>query len=44
MNTEGGTVMLSGEVHSMHDRSLAAATAWAVRGTTRVEDNIAAVL
>jgi osmotically-inducible protein OsmY len=43
VSTEGGTVRLSGAVHSMHDRNLAAATAWAARGTTRVENNIAVV-
>jgi osmotically-inducible protein OsmY len=43
VSTEGGTVRLSGAVHSMHDRNLAAATAWAARGTTRVENNISVV-
>jgi osmotically-inducible protein OsmY len=41
VHAAGGTVTLSGTVHSPHDRNLAAATAWAAPGTTAVENDIA---
>jgi osmotically-inducible protein OsmY len=43
VSTDGSTVRLSGSVHSLHDRNLAVATAWAARGTTHVENHIAVV-
>lgn len=43
VNADGGTVRLSGTVHTMHDRQIAAETAWAAPGATYVENNIAVV-
>jgi osmotically-inducible protein OsmY len=43
VTAEGGHVRLSGNVHSPHDRQLAAATAWAAPGATDVENDIVIV-
>jgi osmotically-inducible protein OsmY len=43
VSATGGTVKLSGTVHSWHDRQMASSTAWAAPGTTRVENNISIV-
>lgn len=43
VHADGGTVRLSGTVHTLHDRQLAADTAWAAPGATYVENNIAVV-
>ncbi len=40
VRAEGGTVILSGTVHSPHDRQVAAATAWSAPGATAVENDI----
>ncbi|WP_454883329.1 BON domain-containing protein [Sphingomonas oryzagri] len=37
---EGGTVTLTGTVHTPHDRQIAAATAWAADGVTDVRNDI----
>jgi osmotically-inducible protein OsmY len=39
----GGKVVLSGTVHSMHERQVAAQTAWSAPGATIVENDIAVV-
>ena len=39
----GGKVVLSGTVHSIHERQVAAQTAWAAPGATIVENDIAVV-
>ena len=43
VSAEGGYVKLTGTVHSMHDRLMAGGTAWAARGVTHVENDIAVV-
>lgn len=43
VSAEGGTVRLTGKVHSPHDRQMAAATAWAAPGTTDVQNDIVVV-
>ena len=40
VRAEGGKVILSGTVHSPHDRQVAAATAWSAPGATAVENDI----
>lgn len=40
----GGHIKLSGIVHSLHDRKLAAAIAWAAPGATAVENDLSVVL
>ena len=40
VSAEGGRIRLTGTVHSPHDRRLAASTAWAAPGATRVENDI----
>ena len=40
---DGGKVLLSGTVHSWHDRLMVAEIAWAASGTTDVENNILVV-
>lgn len=40
VRAEGGKVILSGTVHSPHDRQVAAATAWSAPGATAVENEI----
>jgi osmotically-inducible protein OsmY len=41
VSAKGGKVKLTGTVHSWHDRQVAASTAWAARGATAVENDIA---
>jgi len=41
VSAQGGTVRLTGTVHSWHDRQVAAATAWAAPGAIAVENDIA---
>ena len=43
VSAEGGRILLTGTVHSPHDRQVAAATAWSAPGATNVENNIAVV-
>jgi osmotically-inducible protein OsmY len=43
VSAEGGKVKLSGTAPSMHDRQVAAATAWTAPGVTDVENDIAVV-
>jgi len=43
VSAEGGNVLLTGTVHSLHDRQVAAATAWSAPGATSVENNITVV-
>ena len=43
VSAEGGRVRLTGTVHSVHDRQVAAETAWAAPGATAVENDIAVV-
>lgn len=43
VTAKGGQIKLSGTVHTWHDRTVAAATAWAAPGATSVENNIAIV-
>ncbi len=41
VSAEGGKVRLTGTAPSLHDRQVAAATAWTARGVTDVENEIA---
>jgi osmotically-inducible protein OsmY len=41
VSADGGRIRLSGTVPSVHDRQVAAATAWTARGVTEVENDIA---
>lgn len=41
VRADGGTVRLTGTVHSPHERQLAATTAWAAPGVTSVENHLA---
>jgi osmotically-inducible protein OsmY len=43
VSAEGGTVRLTGTVHSTHERQVAAATAWSAPGVTEVENDIVIV-
>jgi len=43
VSAEGGKVVLTGTVESLHERQVAAATAWAALGVTDVENDIAVV-
>lgn len=43
VSADGGHVLLTGTVHSPHDRQVAAATAWSAPGATQVENDIAVV-
>lgn len=43
VSAKGGKVHLTGTAHSMHDRQVAAATAWTASGVTDVENDIAVV-
>jgi osmotically-inducible protein OsmY len=43
VSAQGGTVRLTGTVHSWHDRQVAAATAWAAPGAIAVENDIAVI-
>ncbi len=43
VSAEGGKVRLSGTTPSLHDRQVAAATAWTAHGVTDVENDIAIV-
>ncbi len=43
VTAEGGRVRLSGTVQSLHDRQVAAATAWAGAGVTEVENDLVVV-
>ena len=43
VTAEGGEVRLNGAVKSMHDRQIAAATAWAAPGVTGVENDISII-
>lgn len=43
VSAEGGKVRLSGTAPSLHDRQVAAATAWTAAGVTDVENDIAIV-
>ncbi len=43
VSAEGGNVLLTGTVHSPHDRQVAAATAWSAPGATNVQNDIAVV-
>ncbi|MEG8222927.1 MULTISPECIES: BON domain-containing protein [Sphingobium] len=40
VSAQEGNVVLSGTVHSPHDRRVAAATAWAAPGVTDVRNDI----
>jgi len=40
---EGGSILLTGIVHSPHDREVAAAATWAALGTTAVENEITVI-
>ncbi len=40
VTVEGGVVTLTGTVHSLHERRVAARTAWSAPGTIAVENNI----
>ncbi len=40
VTVDGGTVHLDGTVRSMHERKVAAATAWAAEGVTAVENEL----
>jgi len=40
VSAEGGKVRLQGNVHTMHDRDLAVATAWSTSGVTSIENDI----
>jgi osmotically-inducible protein OsmY len=41
--TDGGTVRLSGKVHSWYERQVAERAAWAAPGVYRIEDNITVI-
>jgi osmotically-inducible protein OsmY len=41
--TDGGTVRLSGKVHSWYERQVAERAAWAAPGVNRIEDNITVI-
>jgi len=43
VTADGGKVLLAGTVGSLHERQVAAATAWAAPGVTDVENDIAVV-
>ncbi len=43
VRADGGKIVLSGSVHSMHERQVAAQTAWSAPGATAVENDIAVV-
>ena len=43
VSAEGGSVRLSGTVHTLHDRHLAGVTAWAATGVTEVQNDIRVV-
>jgi osmotically-inducible protein OsmY len=43
VTAEGGKVRLTGTAHSLHDRQVAAVTAWTSRGVTDVENDITVV-
>lgn len=43
VSADGGRIRLDGTVHSLHEKSLAAITAWAAPGATAVENNLAVV-
>jgi osmotically-inducible protein OsmY len=43
VEADGGTVKLSGRVHSWHERQVAERAAWSAPGVAWVEDNIAVV-
>jgi osmotically-inducible protein OsmY len=41
VSADGGKIRLTGTVPSLHERQVAAATAWTARGVTEVENDIA---
>jgi len=43
VRTDGGKVVLTGTVNSLHERQIAAQTAWAAPGVTNVENDIAVI-
>jgi osmotically-inducible protein OsmY len=43
VSARGGMVRLTGTVHSLHEKQIAAATAWATPGVTEVENEIVVV-
>jgi len=43
VSAQGGTVRLTGTVHSWHDRQMAGAAAWAAPGAIAVENDIAVI-
>jgi osmotically-inducible protein OsmY len=43
VRADGGKVVLSGSVHSLSERQVAAQTAWSAPGATMVENNIAVI-
>ncbi len=43
VHADGGRIVLSGTVHSIHERQVAAQTAWSAPGATMVENDIAVV-
>jgi osmotically-inducible protein OsmY len=43
VRANGGKVVLSGTVHSYHERQVAAETAWSAPGATNVENDIAVI-
>ena len=43
VRADGGKVVLTGTVHSFHERQVAGRTAWAAPGVTAVENNLAVV-
>ncbi len=43
VRADGGTVRLTGTVHSLHDKDIAAKTAWAAPGVILVQNDIRVV-
>ena len=43
VRADGGNIVLTGSVHSVHERDVAEVTAWSAHGTTNVENDIAVV-
>ena len=43
VTARGGAIRLTGVVHTLHDRNLAAITAWSTPGVTHVDNDIAVV-
>jgi osmotically-inducible protein OsmY len=43
VHADGGNIVLSGTVHSYHERQVAAETAWSAPGATNVENDLAVI-